>query len=93
MAVTFVQVVPGTRKIEFDVSGKKVTRRLPKQFSGTVDQMIIALGRGLAIEESSGILVADNSTSISSKMTPIAVEANLTLAPNTIVVADPTPVI
>jgi hypothetical protein len=91
--VTFTQHVAGTRKIEFDVSGKKVTRRMPQQFAGTVDDYIRAIAYGLSIEEASGELKADNGSKISSKITPQDIAASLTIAPGTVLIDDSVPLV
>lgn len=48
--IKFVSLDKVARTATFDVGGKSVTRRVPKQFEGTIDDYLNALVSGLAIE-------------------------------------------
>lgn len=86
--IAFRRVVPGTRKVEFVVNSKIVTRRLPKQFAGTTDEMIASIARGLNIEAVAGDLKADDGTKVAAGPVARNVEAEVTIAPNEVLVPD-----
>lgn len=48
--VKFTSVDIEARTVTFDVGGQQITRDIPQQFFGTIDDYITALGRGLEVE-------------------------------------------
>jgi len=48
--VTFKSLDKEARTATFDVDGKSVTRKIPQQFAGTIDEHLTALAKGLDIE-------------------------------------------
>ena len=48
--VKFTSIDKDERTVTFDVDGEAVTRKIPEQFEGTIEDYIRALARGLAIE-------------------------------------------
>jgi len=52
--VTFVSMDAENRTATFDVDGAVVTRNIPAQYAGTIDDYLTALSNGLLIEFSSG---------------------------------------
>ena len=51
MSISFTSIDKVARKVTLDVSGVSVTRGIPAKFSGTIDEYISALAKGLEIEE------------------------------------------
>ena len=48
--VKFTSVDSNARTATFDVDGVSVTRKIPNEFIGTIDDHLEALARGLAVE-------------------------------------------
>jgi len=48
--VTFKSIDETNRKVTFDVDGESVTRNIPAQYVGTIDDYIKACAKGLSIE-------------------------------------------
>ena len=48
--ITFKSIDKTARTATFDVDGESVTRKIPLQFKGTIDDYLSALARGLQVE-------------------------------------------
>ena len=48
--IKFLSVNAIARTATFDIDGKEITRKIPAQFEGTIDDYLSALVKGLAIE-------------------------------------------
>ena len=48
--IKFLSMDSVARTASFDVDGKEVTRNIPAQFEGTIDDYLAALVQGLAVE-------------------------------------------
>lgn len=55
--IKFVSIDKEARKATFDVDGVEVTRRVPAQFEGSIDDYLGALANGLEIEANQGAIV------------------------------------
>lgn len=50
MIIKFLRVSENPRTMTFEVDGQEVTRKIPDQFEGSLDDYLRAHARGLAIE-------------------------------------------
>lgn len=48
--ITFTSIDNQARTATFDVDGKTVVRNIPEVYAGTIDDYLLALAQGLAIE-------------------------------------------
>jgi hypothetical protein len=58
MAVKYTSIDKVARTATFDVDGVAVTRRIPAQFVGTIDDYLTSLAKGLEVESAAKAVAA-----------------------------------